>query len=643
MTAPRSGRAVTSVLILFGWMLAGTAGASPVAAGGGTTHVVNSTGDASDDISSDGICDTGAPVLPLDPPECTLRAAIQQANFDDGLDYIEFEISGDGPHTIQPASPLPDITDPVLIDGYTEPGASANTAESGSNAVLKIEIDGGSAGAGATGLAVVGADLSVVTIRGLAISNFTGAGILVDAPGVSIEGNFIGTTVDGTADDGNDTQGIFVNAINATIGGGIAARNVISGNGAQGLVLELETFNHEIRGNLIGTNAAGTAALPNDQNGIDHRGENSSFRENVVSGNAADGIIVTEGGDNTFEGNFIGTNAAGTAEIPNAVVGLYVIDSEGNTIGGEGSDEANVISGNGDTGLRLQGQETRFNVITGNYIGTNADGAELGNGTHGIAAVSSGMNFIGGTSFFDANVIAHNLGSGVVVSFELLLSTRKQILGNSIYGNGGLGIDLDATDGDFLEADGVTPNDPDDTDTEAPNELQNFPVLDSATLTDDLLEISGSLNSVPNGEYLIEFFVSSGCDPSGHGEGETFVGREEISTDADGDATFDFVFDEWETAAGAVVTATATDQEANTSEFSACEAVVEAGPAPTSPTPSAPGGAGTESPRASRIPNTAGASGGPGSATALLTITAVVGIVSLFATVVGATRSRRPS
>ena len=132
----------------------------------------------------------------------SLRQAILDANANPGLDNINFAIPGAGPHTIQPTSGLPTITDPVIIDGYTQPGASLNTNGPGlgSNAVLKIELDGSNAGAGASGLTITAGNS---TVQGLVINRFGQNGVLLGTKGGNVlEGNFIGTDVTGTVDLG---------------------------------------------------------------------------------------------------------------------------------------------------------------------------------------------------------------------------------------------------------------------------------------------------------------------------------------------------------------------------------------------------------------------------------------------------------
>ncbi len=200
----------------------------------------------------------------------SLRQAILDANADSDLDEIHFNITtGSPPYTIQPTSlhPLPVITHPVVIDGYTQPGASPNTnpPHLGSNAVLMIELDGTNAGTTANGLEISAGNS---TVRGLVINRFEGHGIkLTTNGGNRIEGNYIGTNVTGDVGHGNGGVGVNVfGSPNNTIGGTVAsARNVISGNSSSaGVQIALAaSFGNAVQGNFIGTNAAGTDARPN--------------------------------------------------------------------------------------------------------------------------------------------------------------------------------------------------------------------------------------------------------------------------------------------------------------------------------------------------------------------------------------------
>ena len=195
------------------------------------TLTVTSIADGGDTNPGDGACDDGT-------GSCTLRAAIEEANANSGLDGVVFAIPAAGPHTIRPGSALPTITDPVVIDGYTQPGASPNTNGPGlgSNAFLLIELDGSNARQDANGLRISAGNS---TVRGLVINRFSGSGILLEvSSGNLIEGNLIGTDVTGTANLGNASGVHVVQALGNTIGGIAAgARNVISGNGGNGVFI----------------------------------------------------------------------------------------------------------------------------------------------------------------------------------------------------------------------------------------------------------------------------------------------------------------------------------------------------------------------------------------------------------------------
>jgi len=395
--------------------------------------------------------------------ECTLRAAIQQANFNSGADIINFDIPGLGPHTIQPFSALPTITEQVIIDGYTQPGASPNTNGPGLglNTVLKIELDGSAAGA-ANGLKIVGN--GGTTVRGLAINRFAGAlgGILLSS--------------------------------NGPVGGG--PRNVI-------------------------------------------------------------------------EGNFIGTDVTGTIDLGNAPNGVNMVSRGNYTVGGTTAAARNLISGNTFFGVQIGSGAGQNNIVQGNLIGTDISGTTaLGNSSAGVSIVNSTNNVIGGTASEAGNTIAFNGGEGVFIRFDP--ATNNAVLSNSIFSNFRLGIDLGAVIG--CCGDGVTPNDVGDGDT-GTNNLQNFPVFTAESSGSGTI-IDGILNSTINTNYRVEFFSNSVCDPSGYGEGESFIGFTNGVTDPSGNVNFPVVVPP-----GQFVTATSTDSADNTSEFSQWVEVVSGTPA----------------------------------------------------------------
>ena len=449
----------------------------------------------------------------------SLRQAILDANASAGLDTIDFNIPCAGPHTIRPASNLPTITDSVIIDGYTQPAAvpNSNPITTGSNAVLKIELDGTNAGDRANGLFITGGN-SVV--RGLVINRFREGIVLGTNGGNVVEGNFIGTDPTGTLRRGNGAVGIDIGAPGGNTVGGLtpSARNVISSNGVIGAGFGIGMFGttgNQVAGNFIGADVTGARAL----------------------GNVGDGIRLG-----------IGASA--------------------NSIGGSSIDARNVIAGNTQLAISMEGDGE--NLVEGNLIGTDVTGdVALGNERGGISIrFSSSGNTIGGEASGAANTIAHNdtanlLFSGIGVWVETGIG--NSILGNNIFSNtNGLGIDLDDR--------GVSSNDVGDGDT-GPNNLQNFPIL--ASVTSGSTTVEGTLDSTPDTEFRLEFFSNSACDPSGHGEGETFLGSTTVTTDAAGNVGFTVTLANSATV-GHFVTATATDPDGNTSEFSPCQ-LVEAG------------------------------------------------------------------
>ncbi|HXH38651.1 MAG TPA: CSLREA domain-containing protein [Thermoanaerobaculia bacterium] len=437
-------------------------------------------------------------------------------------DKILFNIPGAGLHTIAPATNLPTITQAVLIDGYSQGGASANTLAIGDNAILLIELTG-SGVSGGTGLnfsnAVTGGE-----VRGLLMTLWSFNAILLNgASNMVIDGNFLGTNAAGSAFSPFTTTnnfGLFVAgaAVGNTIGGATAAaRNLISGNIGGIAIGNVGTTNNLIQNNYIGTNAAGTFALPNYQGISFDSADANTVRGNVISGNSANPVssaaIEIDNLSNHIlvVGNKIGTNAAGTAAIPN-LYGIIITDG---------------FSGGS----------------TSNTIGTAAE----------------------------PNIIAFNTKAGVALTALASGTSRlNSIRYNSIFSNGALGIDLGN--------DGITPNDPGDGDTGLFNDLQNYPVLTSAQFSGGTITIAGTLNSLPSGSYNVQFFQSPACDPSGAGEGKTFLGEATVNTDVSGNGTFNASFPGSSTG---VITATATDSLGNTSEFSLCSVLAAPGAIPT--------------------------------------------------------------
>jgi len=513
----------------------------------------------------------------------TLRQAITNANGAAGADTIEFNIVGSGVHTIVPATPLPTITGPTTIDGYTQPGASPNTngPTLGTNAQLMIEIDGTNTGEeNEDAILHFTATADGSTVRGLVLNRAASSGIRVEGTdGVVIEGNFIGTNPAGTAGLGNAFAGILLNSgpANTTIGGTTpAARNLISGNTFYGI--SYGQFggaggggtNHLVQGNLIGTDASGGNPIPGQEKGIETLGITSNIliggttaaSRNVVSGNDIYGIRFRgTGAGKVASGNYAGTNPAGDAPVPNGSYGIEV-EATDVLIGGTAEGAGNLASGNGLNGILIF--QAVGAVVQGNLVGTDATGTfAIGNGTDGIVVGANGT-IVGGINPGEANTVAYNLGSGIEVQGLTAALNGNPIRGNSIYSNGGIGIDLGG--------DGVTANDPLDADG-GPNSRQNYPIVLSAvpTLADAPFgtHVEGTLDSAASTAYTLDFYANPPCEgrPQDFTEGLLYLGSMGVVTDGAGHTTFSADLD-FTIEVGQPVTVTATDPNGNTSELS---------------------------------------------------------------------------
>jgi uncharacterized repeat protein (TIGR01451 family)/CSLREA domain-containing protein len=537
-------RALLSFLVSIFVVLLGFPG---VALAAPEDFTVNVTAD-----HDDGSCDAW-----LADADCTLREAINAANADIGPSTISFDINRapvGSVQTIAVSSDLPPITAPVTIDGYTEPGASANTLRlsEGDDAVLLIKLEGSST-------AFVGLTLNSdgSTIRGLDIVGFGFAGILVNSANENvIQGNFIGVDPTGSTAAANsygvDMQNLLKPPAGNTIGGPAPeARNVISGNSNTG-VNAFEATGTVVQGNYVGTSASGDAAVGNVPTGLivldGLVGGTDPDDGNLISGNVGTGLFA---GNTLVQGNLIGTNADASAAIGNHNgVSLF----GGTVIGGSAPGAGNVISGNSQLGVEAFGPFT----AEGNWIGTNQTGTlDLGNQIGGLL-VSGATD----RSLISGNTVAFNDGVGMSVQG----GNGQEMGGNAVYANSGLGIDLDPS--------GVASNDAGDGDA-GPNGLQNYPVVTLAAPSLGGTDVQGTLNSTPSTTFDVEAFSSPSCDPSGNGEGQTYLGTFQVATDVSGNASFDQQFAA-PSPIGSVVTATATDPDGNTSEFSGCRTVAKA-------------------------------------------------------------------
>lgn len=498
----------------------------------------------------------------------SLRNAIAIINGTFGGGTILFNIAGSPPFTIQPFSAYPEFTQPVIIDGTSQPGHSGAPL---------IEINGNFAGASVDGFKLT-AGPSVV--KGLCINRFSGDAC-VNISGVdanAVQGCYLGVSITGeTVYTRKTNHGVFVwNSANNLIGGEDPnTGNLIAGN-IFGVTLEGSgSTGNFVQGNLIGTTIDGEAAPGNEQNGVfilgapgNTIGGTTPAARNVICGNQA-GLVIDgpSASGNLIQGNLIGTTPDNVSGLGNTIHGVFVIGAPGNTIGATTAGGRNIISANQDFGLTLEGAGATGNTIINNWIGVALNGSPLGNTNHGIYILQASNNTIGANPLAP-NIIAYNGKDGVLIPS----GTGNVVRANSIHSHSLLGIDLG--DG-LLDPDGVTENDEVAMDADTgPNLRQNFPKI--MTISADTRKLTGVLVSAPNQTFVVEFFANAECNPSGHGEGQRLVGSVTVMTNAMGstivDTTLSVIISN-----GEYLTATATDSQGNTSEFSQCLPIGAAG------------------------------------------------------------------
>jgi hypothetical protein len=468
-----------------------------------------------------------------------------------------------GVATITPQSDLPVIRNSVVINGYTQSGAQANTLTIGDNAVLKIQLDeqnlatqnnpgfwvaadnctisglvvndlpstapnnlygiylagtgdqlqGCFVGTNVSGSSVVGGGTGTIGIdvssaQASVIGGTTpdtrnviaGWGIGINGSGATVEGNYIGTDASGTTALGNQ---VGVNA-DGTIGGtAFGAGNLISGNNV-GIAINGNGL-AQVQGNLIGTDATGTSALPNGTGILVYSssiiGGTTPAARNIISGNSGWGIFDQSNGSAQIEGNYIGTDITGTTAVGNGEAGI-ALWSGGNTVGGTSPGAANLISGNLGPGIRLFGNNSQ---IEGHLIGTDYTGMNpLPNDIGILSQDGSNNNVIGGTQPGAGNTIAYNYRGAALFN-----GTGNAILGNSIHNSPGGGIYL---------ATGANNN-------------QAAPVLQTVASSPTGLTVSGTVPGA-NGTYLVQVFANAS---SAANQGQTLIGS--FTTDSSGNFT----------------------------------------------------------------------------------------------------------
>jgi CSLREA domain-containing protein len=666
---------LTGSILMTAAALSACGGKSTIIVYGGGPPAVSFTVNTQDD-TDDGACTAS---------HCSLREAINAANAAPGFNGVYFNIPGSGIHRIETATGFPVISDPIVIDGTTQPGFSSmplielrssvdqnGTALSvhGGNSTIQglsiinfnigieirdqvgVWIVGNYIGVRADGAAAVGNHTGVkvfsgnnhiggtsLAYRNVISGNTAGVDVRCGSDGNLILNNYIGLNAAGTSALANETYGIHLCGSNNTIGGTDAlAGNVISGNTGNGVEIQAEAVlavypatGNQLVHNLIGTDATGLNGVGNGQNGVSITADGAILSGNTISGNILNGVLVDGHQGALLTGNFIGVNSAGTVAVNNVGNGITLHNASNNWIGGGGAGVGNVISGNMGDGIRIVadgGGSATGNGIQGNKIGTNAGGmTEIANQV-GISIDANG-NTIGGPSIDARNLISGNYGNGVQITGSLNVvqnnyigtdvtgtgplgnqfngirlysgasnntigsptagnfvafnegvgvwvwtgaGSGNRIQSNSIHDNAGLGIALG-------EASPPLPNDPGDSDT-GPNQLMNHPTMLSAVSMFNS-QFRASFSGTPGSTVQVEFFTNNMCDPSGYGEGHRSIKTISLTTDISGNGLAIANFPSTYFSTGNYITATATDANGNTSEFSNCVQVVEATPTPT--------------------------------------------------------------
>lgn len=512
----------------------------------------------------------------------SLRAAITLANATPGTE-IDFNITSSpvgNVWTIKPTTPLPAITaNSTKIDGTTQ---TTNVSDSNTSGP-EVVINGSLAGSSANGLTI---GSNSCTVKGLVINGFSVAGISIDYHANLTAAN----------PQSNSVQYCY-----------------------------------------LGTDPTGTSAVANGD-GIDIIsadysviGSTSSTTHNIISGNTSTGINLTGYcSHNIVEGNYIGTDRTGTAQLANHWYGIYMWYFEGseipydgqNIIGGTASGTRNVISGNWDTNIFVQ--YAKDLLIEGNFIGTDVTGnttisRSVPQGYGIYVRQTDGPVTIGGSTAAERNVIGDHYYAGIALQDSHFIYIRGNYVGvgpdgvsnvgnngegiltfgvpdnvtiggtpagyaNAIYNNGQAGIWISGTTSEparvLMRANSISNNgglgidlgpggvNANDTlDTDTgPNDSLNFPVLTSATSNGTTSTIKGTLNSYASATFNIDFYRVTAADPSGYGEGRQYLGSTTVTTDASGNSGT-FTFTGPAVTVGHYITAT-TSASARTSEFS---------------------------------------------------------------------------
>ncbi len=554
----------------------------------------------------------------------TLREALAQAAAGAVVRFDPVVFPPDNSTTIFVLSALPELAQGqitidasdggVILDGSQLPPeewSNGLTISSSGNVIRGLQIlffpSGGLSIERGAQHNVIGGDRTKgigPTGQGNVISGNGETGVAIFDPGTNdnlIVGNYIGTDVFGSSPIPNLRGVVISDAAAHNILGGTAGGqgNLISGNQIDGVVIVgVECVGNKILGNYVGTDASGTEAIGNGEAGVwigegaQHNvvGGSAPGERNVISGNRDNGVVVDRAMHNTISGNYIGTDASGTAAVGNGNIGVVLAwGAQHNLVGGATPQQRNVISSNGNVGVSIANRDTMNNTLSGNYIGTDVTGTQaLGNAEAGVwIGDGAQFNFVGGTTPGEGNLISGNFQSGVNLSHSDTM--RNAIVANHI------GTDFSGTrdlgnigDGVSVHA-GAGPNTIGPGNIIAHNEGSGVRVHGSDswgnTITANSIYSNGGVgiqnlagantDVAPPIITYVGTRIVRGTAPAGSSveifsdradQGQIFEGT--VTVDNQGNFSFQIPLGRF---AGPNLTASATDTEGNTSRFSSPE------------------------------------------------------------------------
>ncbi len=498
--------------------------------------------------------------------------------------YIGVNVSGDASLPNRQRGVVLSSTNPAQVrNNVLGCGTSAAICMeiTGSNWTVAHEINSNHIGADPTGAINLGGGVKGVSIKGVHGVQFDGNHIRHSGQ----DGLSLVTSSDNTISNNHilysGQHGVLIDADNNTLSGNVVSfsgvvgikvlsndntltNNTISSVRATGSEsetgLEVLGRNNEIAGGgapivgglfavkLIGNNNNLSGHEISDADvGVFVSGEDNVVGpDNLIHSNWVGVDVASSARRAVIKGSNIGIDASGLAALPNYQAGI-VDSGRWTTIGGAAPADGNLIGGGmvyGSVGIHMLGTQS---TVRYNTIGVGINGATP------LGALA-GIQIDGDRITIWENVIAYNT-TGVLVNS----GRRNSIWENSIHSNY-IGLDLSPA--------GVTLNDSGDGDAGA-NDLQNYPLITFAALHSGQTLVSGMLDSQPNQTYAIHLYSSPACDPSGYGQGRTYLGQATVTTNAGGQASIDIAIGA-AASVGHYLTATATDPEGNTSEFSAC-------------------------------------------------------------------------